>query len=297
MPWGDVGTVMSMLGDREVQASAGGTGAPSAELVRLTASNSPARSSSSSRANGQRRGQGQGGGRRKKVASSVMVHMAGADSSAQGSLEANGHRDDLVRAVPDGRRRRRVQNRLAVVDALLDLYEDGNLRPGTDEIAERAGLSPRSLFRYFDDVDDLARAAVTRQQERALPLVPIGVNVDASLRQKANGLVEQRFRLFEVVGQAAKVWRIRSPFQPVLAEELAQTRAFLRSQLLDLFGPELERMSGRKAASVVAAADVLTSFESYQLLLDDQGFAMEEAKAVMAESLVAVFGPGARTRH
>jgi AcrR family transcriptional regulator len=279
-----------MLGDREVQASAGG-------IVSSAANSSRARGPFSGRPNGQLRGHSQGGERRKKVASSVMVHMAGAESSAQGPLAANGHRDDLARAVPDGRRRRRVQNRLAVVDALLDLYDDGNLRPGTDEIAERAGLSPRSLFRYFDDVDDLARAAVTRQQERALPLVPIGVNADASLRQKATGLVEQRFRLFEVVGQAAKVWRIRSPFQPVLAEELAQIRAFLRSQLLDLFGPELERMSGRKAASVVAAADVLTSFESYQLLLEDQGFATEEAKAVMAESLVAVFGPGARTRH
>jgi len=226
-----------------------------------------------------------------------MVRMAGAVPSAQESLDGNGYPDDLVRVVPDGRRRRRVQNRLAVVDALLDLYEDGNLRPATDQIAERAGLSPRSLFRYFDDVDDLARAAVARQQERALPLVPIGVNTDAPLRDRATGLVEQRFRLFEVVGQSAKVWRIRSPFQPVLAEELAQTRAFLRSQLLDLFGPELERMSGRKAASVVAAADVLTSFESYQLLLDDQGFAMDEAKAVMIESLVAVFGNGVRDRH
>ncbi len=123
------------------------------------------------------------------------------------------------------------------------------------------------------------------------------MNADAPLREKAAALVGQRFGLFDVVGQSAKVWRIRSPFQPVLAEELAQTRAFLRSQLLDLFGPELERMSGRKAASAVAAADVLTSFESYQLLLDDQGFAMDEAKAVMVESLVAVFGSGARPRH
>jgi AcrR family transcriptional regulator len=280
-----------MLGDREAPTS-------SATLV-TTAANSYAHppTSPSRRSIGKNRLDHHGGDRRKTVASAEMVQMAGADSSAHEPPEENGHRDDLVRAVPDGRRRRRAQNRLAVVDALLDLYEDGNLRPGTDEIAERAGLSPRSLFRYFDDVDDLARAAVARQQERALPLFPIGVNASAPLREKATGLVEQRFRLFEAVGQSAKVWRIRSPFQPVLAEELAQTRAFLRSQLLDLFGPELERMSGRKAASVVAAADVLTSFESYQLLLDDQGFASEEAKGVMVESLVAVFGSGPRPRR
>ena len=226
-----------------------------------------------------------------------MVDLAGAQASAQEPFEGNGHRDELARTVPDGRRRRRAQNRLAVVDAVLDLYQDGNLRPGTDEIAERAGLSPRSLFRYFDDVDDLARAAVARQQARALPLLPIGTTADAPLREKAKALVEQRFRLFEAIGQAEKVTRIRSPFEPILAQELSQTRAFLRSQLLDLFVPEFERMSGRKAASVLAAADVLTSFESYQLLLDDQGFVLVEAKAVMVESLVALFGPAARPRR
>ena len=57
----------------------------------------------------------------------------------------------------DGRRLRRDRNRTAVVDALLDLYGESNLRPSTAEIAERAGLSHRSLFRYFDDFEDLCR--------------------------------------------------------------------------------------------------------------------------------------------
>ena len=59
--------------------------------------------------------------------------------------------DDAFGEETDGRRLRRALNREAVVDALLSLYDEGNLRPGTDRIAERAGISPRSLFRYFDD--------------------------------------------------------------------------------------------------------------------------------------------------
>ena len=60
----------------------------------------------------------------------------------------------------DGRRASRERNRDAVVDALLDLYREGNLSPGADAVAERSGLSRRSLFRYFDDLDDLCRAAI-----------------------------------------------------------------------------------------------------------------------------------------
>src|ERR1035438_5413311 len=68
----------------------------------------------------------------------------------------------------DGRQLRRRRNRETVVDALLDLYRDGNLRPSTEEIAARSGLSPRSLFRYFDDVDDLTRTAIRHQEHRVL---------------------------------------------------------------------------------------------------------------------------------
>lgn len=193
----------------------------------------------------------------------------------------------------DGRRRRRAQNREAVVDALLDLYRAGNLRPGTDEIAQRAGLSPRSLFRYFDDVDDLAQAAVRRQQIRALPLLPIDASPDSPLEEKARALVEQRFRLFDTVGQSARVVRLRSQFQPVLGAELSQNRAFLRQQLLDLFAPEVSRKDGPQAAAAIAtiaAADVMCSFESFLLLTEDQSFDVPRAKAVMAGALTSILG-------
>ena len=85
-----------------------------------------------------------------------------------GALDATIGGGDAPRET-DGRRLRRALNREAVVDALLDLYSEGNLRPSTDEIAERAGISPRSLFRYFEDSDDLAGEAVSRQLERVMP--------------------------------------------------------------------------------------------------------------------------------
>ena len=70
----------------------------------------------------------------------------------------------------DGRTLRRERNRAAMVDAMLELYREGNLAPSSDAIAERAGLSPRSLFRYFEDIDDLVHAAITRQQQRIAPV-------------------------------------------------------------------------------------------------------------------------------
>src|SRR5580698_4366782 len=101
---------------------------------------------------------------------------------------------------PDGRRLRREQNREAVIDALLALFREGDYQPGTARIAARAGLSPRSLFRYFDDVDDLHRAAAARQIRLARPLLDLPVTPDQPTAVKAAAVARARARLFEETG-------------------------------------------------------------------------------------------------
>lgn len=193
----------------------------------------------------------------------------------------------------DGRRARRGRNRDAVVEAMLELYRDGNFAPSSDEIAARAGLSPRSVFRYFDDIDDLARAAIDRQLARVLPLSPIDVAADAPLTDRIAALVEQRARVFEAIGNIGRVSRMRAPFQPLVDAELTQSRAFFRSQIKRLVAPELGAMTSARAANVLAAADVLCSFEAYQLLRHDQAFTRARAATVLADALGAMFAPGA----
>ncbi len=191
----------------------------------------------------------------------------------------------------DGRQLRRRRNREAVVEALLDLYRDGNLRPSTEEIAARSGLSPRSLFRYFEDVDDLTRVAIMRQEARAMPLVPIAAAPDDPFEQKVAALVDQRFRLFDAVGHAAAVTRLQAPFQALLAAELRQNRRFLRSQVRALFAPELDARDEDGSRRALAAADVLTSFESYHLLTEDRSMTSSEASSVVLDALAAILRP------
>jgi hypothetical protein len=91
------------------------------------------------------------------------------------------------------------------------------------------------------------------------------------------------------VGNAATVARLRAPFAPVLDDTLRRNREFLRSQMANLFAPELAAME--ESAAALAAADVVASFESRRLLLDDQGLTPTQAKAVMAGALSALLAP------
>jgi len=70
----------------------------------------------------------------------------------------------------DGRTARRDRNREAVLDAVLELFSEGNLAPSPDDVAQRAGISLRSVYRYVADSDGLIRDAIERHTERIAPL-------------------------------------------------------------------------------------------------------------------------------
>jgi AcrR family transcriptional regulator len=179
--------------------------------------------------------------------------------------------------VVDGRHVRREQNREAVIDALVELFHDGIYEPGSALIAERAGLSPRSLFRYFDDIDDLTRAAIDRQMAEARPLVDLAIGDGASLALRIERLVETRIRLYEAIGPGARAARICAHRNDVVAKQIHDARRYLGDQIRHLFAPE---------SSDVAALDVLCSFESYELLREHQS--KQKVRATLIDALTAL---------
>jgi TetR/AcrR family transcriptional regulator, regulator of autoinduction and epiphytic fitness len=196
-----------------------------------------------------------------------------------------------VPAESDGRRLRREQNRAAVIDALLVLFRDGVYQPSTDEIAARAGLSTRSLFRYFEDVSDLHLAAAGRQVQLALPLLAHGAKPDEPTAVKIRAVVSSRIRLFEEVGPAARALRVAAHRRDHLRGILGRNRSYLREQITGLFAPEL----AEAGSSVEPALQVLCSFESYELLRHDQGLSRADAAAALMTAIAALLRPAAVT--
>lgn len=184
----------------------------------------------------------------------------------------------------DGRRLRRHQNREAVLDALVDLFEEGEYTPGTTKIAERAGISPRSLFRYFDDVDDLHRAAIERSRLTAAPLAVMPIDPSAPTADKVETFVQARVRLHETVGNAERATRLSAHRHEVIANQLREGRAFFRNQAREVFAPEL---TGERA-SLLPAVDALTSIESYDLFRTTHGLSRAKATAAIVAALTAL---------
>ena len=106
--------------------------------------------------------------------------------------------------------------------------------------------------------------------------------------ERVQRLVTQRLRLFDAIATVGTVARVRAPFQPLIASELAAARGFWRNQLRQLFAPELRVLGKATATSVIASIDVLTSYESVQLMRDDQQLSSVQIAAALTHSISAL---------
>src|SRR5215204_7151666 len=92
----------------------------------------------------------------------------------------------------DGRNLRAERTRTALATAYLDLLTEGDLRPTAERIAERANVSPRSVFKHFPDREALFAAASEIQEGRIRELVGEGPDPSAPLDQRLDQFVAQR---------------------------------------------------------------------------------------------------------
>lgn len=182
----------------------------------------------------------------------------------------------------DGRVRRSEKSREAIADAMFELVGEGVLQPTAQQVAERAGVGIRSVFRHFDDMEGLFAAVDARLRSEAIPLLR-EIEPEGALERRAGDLVERRVRLFERIApykRSANLARARSPF--LRARHGALVRE-LRENLLRWL-PELERAP----TDLVEALDLATSFEAWDRLRSDQRLSRERAQVALERIVLAL---------
>lgn len=185
----------------------------------------------------------------------------------------------------DGRSLRRERNRQDIVDALLGLIENGETEISAALIASKAGLSERSIFRYFDDVNDLYRSvcdlAFSKEIEYAL-IDDAGVG---SLDTKIENFVNQRVRIYTMNEKIAPAARSFAFKNPIIKNQLVVGRKLLRTQIVKHFAEELLVFDKQQQQVAVAIIDSLTTFEHYDMMRSDQKMSVQTIKSILTESI------------
>lgn len=166
----------------------------------------------------------------------------------------------------DGRALRRERGRAAVTDAMIDLVSEGHLPPSAEQVAARAGVSVASVFRYFESLDDLRRAATEVYFRRYDYLFEIPAVGDGTLSERIERVVHVRIRLYSVARRMGQLVRVRAHNDAIAHDNLGRLRQTYVDQLRHHFDTELSAITTDEQHDLVGSIATLTSFESWEQL-------------------------------
>jgi AcrR family transcriptional regulator len=188
----------------------------------------------------------------------------------------------------DGRNARADRTHRALTDAMLELLDEGDLKPTAERIAGRAGVSERTLFQHFPDREALFQGAALAQAERIAPLVEPLPATSAPVEERVRAFVAQRARLLERVTPVRRAALLMEPTSETIAGWLAAVRQGAAAEVDEVFAPELEGRGDRAEllASLVAAA----AWPTWESLRAHQGLSPERAEAALSRTISALLG-------
>lgn len=184
----------------------------------------------------------------------------------------------------DGRRRRSQDSRARIVQAMLELVHAGETSPAAEEVAARADVGLRTVFRHFKEMESLYRemSAVIEDELHAIIDEPLR---GRDGRERLREILQRRAAVYEKIApfkRAADVHRRESAFlEASHARMVATSRDILRREL----PTDVTRDRGR-----LEAIDLLLSFEAWSRLRREQGLSAKRAAEVVEMALGKLLG-------
>jgi TetR/AcrR family transcriptional regulator of autoinduction and epiphytic fitness len=145
----------------------------------------------------------------------------------------------------DGRAARSHRSRLAIVNAMRELHAEGDLRPTAPRVAERAGVSLRTVWQQYADMETLLVEASRRDNEIMRALIT-RIDPDQPLAARIAQFTGQRARILEQMTPTWRAARLAEPFSAELARNKARTLAMAKRDVETVFAAELAQLAAAK---------------------------------------------------
>jgi AcrR family transcriptional regulator len=182
----------------------------------------------------------------------------------------------------DGRIQRSERSRTAIVQALLELIGEGSLSPTAQQVAERANVGVRTVFRHFSDMETLFSTMNDQLSEEVDSLIVEKVQ-SGPYEERVDALIERRMMIFGKLApylRSSTLQRWRSAF---LQAEHERTIRVMRRDLRRWL-PEVESAP----TEVADALEMILSFEALNRLRIDQRLSLRRTAVVLRRSILAL---------
>lgn len=194
----------------------------------------------------------------------------------------------------DGRRARRDRNSESVIRACWQLFAEGEMYPSAQQVAERSGVSLRSVFRHFQNLEALVRTATAAYyREHIQVFEPPVIAPGASLEDRVEAMVAFRLRQYAVTGVVMRGAIARSASDHQLGGIVDESRRRAIAVVEYMFADELDAAPPARRATMVAALHTATLFETWHNLVHVHGLTNEQAADVYRGLLRGALSTGA----
>lgn len=198
---------------------------------------------------------------------------------------ASGGSDSRV----DGRNLRAEQTRRKIVAATRALIEEMHVLPKVAEVALRAGVSVRSVFQHFQEVEALFLAAfdeiladVQREWTAVEPVGPLEQRVEAMIDRRAvlcERVLPVRVAAIPIEGASA-----------VIAERAKVARSMVRQHIEQAFRPELDRLPSAERRPMVDALRATLDWDMWMNMRRFHSLSVDDAKDVWHRIVTGLIG-------
>ena len=177
----------------------------------------------------------------------------------------------------DGRRQRTLVSRSKIIDAFMALTEEGEPGPSAAAIAKRAGMSLRSVFLHFDDMESLYNVANERLAETTLPILRKPYQ-SSDWRDQLIELIERRALVNEYTAKHRITTSIKKQKSKVLTENYRRLVKNERKALNAILPKSVQKDKMLSRSLLLA-----TSFDSWRLFRLDEGLSNKQVIATMSQ--------------
>jgi AcrR family transcriptional regulator len=188
----------------------------------------------------------------------------------------------------DGRVARSHRTRRAIVDAMRSLHAEGDLRPTAPRLAERAGVSLRTVWQQFADMETLLVEACRRDLEVLLSLVQ-KIEPDQPLAARIGLFVSQRSHVLEEMTPTWRAARIHKPSSEQLRRSKAEMIARAKAELETVFVLEFTQLASEKRRQLVDSLHAISIWAFWESLRTDLRLGPQQARELLLATFTALF--------
>jgi TetR/AcrR family transcriptional regulator, regulator of autoinduction and epiphytic fitness len=209
-------------------------------------------------------------------------------STVQHAEQPGGHGQLVSESEPaDGRAARSHRSRRAIIDAMRALHAEGDLRPTAPRVAERAGVSLRTVWQQFADMETLLVEANRRDDEIVRSLVE-RIDPDQPLAVRVALFTGQRARILEQMTPTWRAARLYEPFSRELTRHKVRTLGIAKADLETVFAAELTKLARTKRQQLLDGLHAISIWSFWESLRTELNLDAGQAGELLRATFTAL---------